>query len=97
MGYSLQLYTTFDDLIPEVILDPVDLNAVSLFLDVHPTVPVSLSECVVRTDSTSKTVLLPTLAGQWSEATPRVWRCFTWKTEHFQFYQKHSSAGTDLG
>ena len=52
-----------------------------------PLLPVSLSECVVRTDSTSRTVLLPTLAGQWSEATPRVWRCFTWKTEHFQFYQ----------
>ncbi|TNN32149.1 hypothetical protein EYF80_057693 [Liparis tanakae] len=33
--------------------------------------PASWSQCVVNTDSTSSTVLLPTLAGQWRDTTPR--------------------------
>lgn len=41
--------------------------------------PASFSECDVRTDSTSSTVLLLTLAGQCNDATPSVWRCFTWR------------------
>lgn len=45
--------------------------------DHTPYSPASLSECVVSTDSTSSTVLLLTLAGQWSDAEPRVCRCLT--------------------
>lgn len=50
--------------------------------------PASFSECEVRTDSTSSTVLLLTLAGQCSDATPRVWRCFTWRTKQIHFIPK---------
>lgn len=56
-----------------------------MFLRCLSFLPASFSEWEVRTDSTSSTVLLLTLAGQCNDATPRVWRCFTWRTIQIHF------------
>lgn len=59
-----------------------------MFLRCLTFLPASFSECEVRTDSTSSTVLLLTLEGQCNDATPRVWRCFTWRTKQIHFTPK---------